>query len=97
MYYVIIQVLKEQGNYDDSKTNEKFKIDIHNIFTAMTTSQFYRNCPCVIKFQFFSFLTNFSQFLNKRDTQGNIKIVKVSLILYTRNPPLLRLFFGANF
>lgn len=47
MYNVIIQVLKDEGNYDESKTNEKFKIDIHCIFRAMTTRQFYQNCPCV--------------------------------------------------
>lgn len=89
MYEVIIQVLKEEGSYDDSKGNEKFKIDIHNIFKVFTTRQFYENCPCVCSSSFLSFL-KFSKFLNKRDTQGNIKIVKVALILYTRIPPLLR-------
>ena len=89
MYRVIMHVLQEQMDYKEaSRSNEKLKIDIQHIFKAMTTKTFWEEVPPVMVFSFKN-LMFFPQYLNQRFTKGNISIVKVALILYTRIPPLL--------
>ena len=49
MYNVIINILRDKLNYEELKTNEKVKIDIHHIFKSMTTKEFYTYVTPVLK------------------------------------------------
>ena len=77
------------------------QLTIGGVFFNLTLGALLGLVPTVVLIQSVAEMKSldkkWKKFLNKRITQSNIKIVKVSLILLTRIPPLIRLYISNYF